>query len=251
MALAYSGYKAARSGASGRGPTNDISPLRTLSSCGSSLSLVRRRIRPKGVTRESFSGQTLGPAGPVVSNMVRNLYILKSLPSLPRRSQRYKIGPRESRLINRPITGKSGSTSTKPTPARTRSRQRFIINQASTLDMQRERYRERDRRIAIHKRIRCARLRYVIDDAPSPGLISSNFYDSGQAADLRRQRGIVIPQGRCCLVHIGVIIRTVDWNKRRQGTPIVCPFMCGQGRLGGVKQVPTSTMVGHFYIDNK
>src|SRR5215510_7213521 len=213
MALAYSGYKAARSGASGRGPTNDISPLRTLSSCGSSLSLVRRRIRPKGVTRESFSGQTLGPAGPVVSNMVRNLYILKSLPSLPRRSQRYKISPRESRLINRPITGKSGSTSTKPIQARTRSIQRFIINHASTLDMQRERYREGDRRIAIHKRVQSTRLRYVIDNAPSPGLISSDFYDGSQATDLRRQRGLVISQRWCCLAHIGVIIRTVNRDK--------------------------------------
>ena len=79
--------------------------------------------------------------------------------------------------------------------------------------MQRERYRESDRRIAIHKRIRSARLRYVIDEAPSPCLISSDFYDGGQAADLRRQRGIVMPQRRCCLEHIGVIIRTVDRNK--------------------------------------
>src|SRR5205807_4862785 len=129
------------------------------------------------------------------------------------RSQRYNTGPFESSLINRPIRGKSGRTSSKPMQARTRSIQRFIIHHASQLDMQRERYGESDRRIAIHKRIRSARLRYAIDDAPSPGLISSDFYDGSKAADLRRQRGIVIPQRRGGLEHIGVIIRTVDRNK--------------------------------------
>src|SRR5262249_16462914 len=173
-----------------------------------------------------------------------NLYILKGLPFLPMRSQRYKTDPLVSSLINRPIRGKSGRTSTKLIQARTRSRQRFIIHQASTLEMQRERDRESDRRIAIHKNIRSTRLRNVIADAPAPGLISSDFYNGAKATDLRRQRGIVMPQRRCCLEHIGVIIRTVDRNKRRQGMPIVSPFTCGQDRLAGVKQVPKSARVG-------
>src|SRR5215510_14396764 len=176
MALAYSGYNAARSGASGRGPTNVMSPLRTLSSCGSSLILVRRRMRPKEVTRGSSSGETLAQTGRVVSNMVRNLYILKGLPSLPIRSQQYNTGPHESSLINRPITGKKGSTRIKPIQARTRSIQRFIIYLCvHLLGVHSERYRESDRWIAIYKRIRSARLRYVIDEAPSPCLISSDF----------------------------------------------------------------------------
>src|SRR4029450_7158240 len=193
-------------------------PLRRFSSGGSSFILVRRRIPPNGVTRGSSWGEILAHTGKVISNIVRNLYILKGLPPLPMRSQRYRTGPLESSLINRPIRGKSGSTSIKPIQARTRSGQRFIINHASNLDMTRERNRKSDRRIAIHKRIRSARLRYVIDDAPSPYLISSDFYNGGKAADLRRQRGLVMLQSRCCLEHIGVIIRTVDRNKCGEGT---------------------------------
>ena len=53
----------------------------------------------------------------------------------------------------------------------------------------------------------------MIDEAPAPGLISRDFDDRGKAADLRRQRGIVLPQRRYGLQPVGVIIRTVDRNK--------------------------------------
>src|SRR5262245_17950497 len=33
--------------------------------------------------------------------------------------------------------------------------------------------------------------------------------------------------------------------------PIVSPFPCGQGRLGGVKQMPKSARVSDFHIDNQ
>ena len=40
----------------GRGPTRDMSPRRTLISCGSSSRLVRRRKRPNGVIASSAAG---------------------------------------------------------------------------------------------------------------------------------------------------------------------------------------------------
>src|SRR5207249_6673443 len=77
-------------------------------SCGNSFSLVRRRKRPKRVTRGSSAGERLAPIGTGVSYIVRNLYILNSLPSLPTLSQRKNTGPFESILIKRAMNGKRG-----------------------------------------------------------------------------------------------------------------------------------------------
>src|SRR5712691_8199221 len=82
--------------------------MRILMSCGNSLSLVLRRKRPKRVTRGSSAGERLAPIGTGVSYIVRNLYILNSLPSLPTLSQRKNTGPFESILIKRAINGKRG-----------------------------------------------------------------------------------------------------------------------------------------------
>src|SRR5262249_15153880 len=62
----------------------------------------------KQVTRGSSAGERLAPIGTGVSYIVRNLYILKSLPSLPTLSQRKNTGPFESILIKRAINGKRG-----------------------------------------------------------------------------------------------------------------------------------------------
>ena len=55
------GQWATNSRSSGRGPTKLMSPFRTFSNCGSSLSLVSRSQLPTGVIRESPWPVTLGP----------------------------------------------------------------------------------------------------------------------------------------------------------------------------------------------
>ena len=76
---------------SARGPTRLISPRTTLTSCGSSSRLVRRRKRPLRVMRGSSGrcpyGSSLSfcacPTAIASLIIVRNLYIRNSRPSLP------------------------------------------------------------------------------------------------------------------------------------------------------------------------
>ena len=80
----------------GRGPTMDMSPLSTLMNWGSSSMLVMRRTLPTRVMRGSFFILNTGPSFSLCSirslsfcsasgHMVRNLYILNSLPLRPTR----------------------------------------------------------------------------------------------------------------------------------------------------------------------
>src|SRR4051812_8875365 len=79
---------------SGRGPTRDISPRRTLTSCGSSSIDQRRSIRPMRVTLGSWRSlnskpsASLAPAGNLSApcSMVRNFTILNSRPWCPNRT---------------------------------------------------------------------------------------------------------------------------------------------------------------------
>ena len=72
--------------AMGRGPTSDMSPVRTLKSCGSSSMEVRRNSRPMAVVRGSFLILKIGPltsfmssyrccSDSAFSTIVRNLYM--------------------------------------------------------------------------------------------------------------------------------------------------------------------------------
>src|SRR4030095_7698966 len=125
-----------------------------------------------------------------------------------------QVGSRETKLVEQADNGEEWEHEQQPETDQDEIETAFHhIFRANALDVHRERYRKSNRRIAIHKHIRSARLRYVIHKAPLPCLISRDFYDCGKTADLRRQRSFVMPQRRRGLEHIGVIIRTVDRNK--------------------------------------
>jgi len=105
---------------SGRGPTIDISPRRTLKSCGVSSIPVRRKTRPTRVSCEliwfvsaqSFTDRKLRIL------IVRFLY--------PYRVLRRKIGPRESSLMAAATTNISGDSSIRHVVATTMSNARFM-----------------------------------------------------------------------------------------------------------------------------
>src|SRR6266446_1371923 len=118
------------SGCCGRGPTSDISPRSTFTSCGSSSILSRRSGRPKANTRGScWAVMTLRDAR-WFRCMVRSLYIVNGRPSRPSSRARYRIGPGLDRRIPTAATSRNGAAATSPSAARTTSNRRLAIAQA-------------------------------------------------------------------------------------------------------------------------
>ena len=132
-------------GMHGRGPTSDISPRRTLSSCGSSSRLVFRRKRPNVVTSASRESLYVPFALRVASALivawmysrcsassvsipiVRNLNTVNGRWFVPSRVWRKKTGPGDSRLIRIAATRNSGEERTRRIDAPTTSMTRFVI----------------------------------------------------------------------------------------------------------------------------
>src|SRR5437899_2084707 len=74
--------RSTNTGRSGRGPTTLISPRRTLTNCGSSSRLKRRRNEPMGVRRSSPAAAHTGPVSRSASiRMVRSFITRKRWPS--------------------------------------------------------------------------------------------------------------------------------------------------------------------------
>ena len=113
-------------GRSGRGPTIDISPLRTFRSCGNSSRLVERRILPNGVTRLSPGVVHPGPWLSALAYIVLNLTILKRLPSKLTRSCLKNTGPREVSFTRAAISTMRGEKSSNAAHPSTRSTTRFV-----------------------------------------------------------------------------------------------------------------------------
>src|SRR6476659_6571897 len=110
---------------SGRGPTIDISPRRTFTSCGSSSRLVRRRKRPTLVTRGSERILNIGSPRPSIETrsgsrasasrtIVRNLKILKRRPFSPARCCRKNTGKPSSITMAKGMSRNSGEVSMSP-----------------------------------------------------------------------------------------------------------------------------------------
>src|SRR5581483_6126183 len=93
---------------SGRGPTSVMLPSSTLSSCGSSSTLVRRSRAPTGVTRASPGAVTSGPA--IEARIVRNFSNVKGTPPCPIRRWR-KIA--EPPVLNRTTAATHSSSGDK------------------------------------------------------------------------------------------------------------------------------------------
>ena len=106
-----------------------MSPTRTLTSCGSSSSRVRRSSEPKRVTRGSRACAHTGPVSFSASAPIdRNFRRMNTLPLRPRRGWRNSTGPGESSLMPRAITPMSGMAITSATKARLMSSSRLMIS---------------------------------------------------------------------------------------------------------------------------
>src|SRR5690348_4354196 len=118
------------SGTSGRGPTIDMSPTRTLSSCGSSSSLVRLRKAPMRVIRGSARTVSALPAREASETIERNLKIRNGRPFLPTRCWRKRTGPGLSNLIMNAMAIRNGSNRVRPAADPTMSIERLAVRVA-------------------------------------------------------------------------------------------------------------------------
>src|SRR2546422_114264 len=118
------------SGCCGRGPTRDMSPRSTFTSCGSSSILSRRSARPKAKTRGSCCAVMTLREPRACRCMVRSLYIVNGCPSRPTRRARYRIGPGLERRIPTAATSRTGAAATRPSAATTTSNRRLATAQA-------------------------------------------------------------------------------------------------------------------------
>ncbi len=114
-----------------------ISPTRTLTSCGTSSMLIRRRIRPTRVTRgsslslktgSSSSSMEIRPASFASAStlIVRSLYIRNGRPCRPARIWEKRTGPELSSLIAIATTIANGAKTSNPAMATPMSKRRRI-----------------------------------------------------------------------------------------------------------------------------
>ncbi len=121
---------------SGRGPTMLMSPSSTLTSCGSSSTLVLRSQRPTRVILGSLRILKIGPVfsfrcsssswpASASRRIVRNFNIRNRRLFKPTRSCTKRIGPSESSLIAIAAITSNGATAKSSTAAETRSKMRL------------------------------------------------------------------------------------------------------------------------------
>ena len=129
-------WKASSATASGRGPTSDMEPPRTLNSCGNSSMDERRRNRPTGVIRGSSRILNNKPSASLLvaseaSRSSASLYIERnfqqanSCPALPTRTCLNSAGPELVTRITMAVISKTGENTTRPTTLPTRSTARL------------------------------------------------------------------------------------------------------------------------------